>query len=140
MYICVCVCMWVRACACVCVCVCVCVIFRAKWKVLLLGSIQLRTVYPFPNAKDVYRLPYLFPCFCFSWSPSLGSSVIVAVFLSSSLRYPLVNHLRPTNIFHCKDVFIHLLWILSLPQIAWSSRLGVRRWPINSSLSKHLKS
>ena len=31
-------------------------------KVLLLGSKQLRAVYPFPNAKDIYLLP----CFCFS--------------------------------------------------------------------------
>ena len=30
---------------------------------LLLGSIQLRVVYPFPYSKD---LPYPLPCFCFS--------------------------------------------------------------------------
>ena len=37
-----------------------------KHKGLLLGSIQLRAVYLFPNDKDVYLLPYLLPCFCFS--------------------------------------------------------------------------
>ena len=41
-------------------------------------------VYPFPNAKYVYLLPYILPCFWFSWSQTLGSSMVVAVFLFSS--------------------------------------------------------
>ena len=34
--------------------------------VAYIGSIQPRVVYPLPNAKYVYLLPYLLPCFCFS--------------------------------------------------------------------------
>ena len=50
------------------------------------GSIQPRALHPLPNAKDLDLLPHLLPCFCFSWSPSPGSSMIVAVFLFSSYR------------------------------------------------------
>ena len=51
---------------------------------LLFWSIQLRVVHPPPNAEDIYRLPYRLPGFCFSWSSSLGSAMIVTVFLFSS--------------------------------------------------------
>ena len=46
-----------------------------------------------PKPKDVYHLPYLFPCFCFSWSLSLGSSMIVAVFLFSSYHVVAKDYL-----------------------------------------------
>ena len=49
------------------------------WNCIYIGSIQPRAVHPLPNAEDVYLLQYLLPCFCSSWSPSLGSSMIVAV-------------------------------------------------------------
>ena len=74
---------------------------------LLLGSTQSRAIHPLPNAKDVYPLPFLLPGFCFSWSPSLDSSVIVMVFLLSSYRaLSTGNLLWPTTIFHFKEVSI----------------------------------
>ena len=62
------------------------ILWVAHSLLLLLGSIQPRAVLPLLNGKHVYRLPYLLPCFCSLWSPSLGSSMIVAVFLFSSCR------------------------------------------------------
>ena len=64
----------------------------------LLESIQIRAVHPLPNAKDVNLLPYLLPYFCFSWSPSLGSSMIAAVFLFSSYH----ELTKSGNFFQCK--------------------------------------
>ena len=63
-----------------------------QWRVInkifriYIGSTQPRAVHPLPNAKDVYSPPYPLPCLCTSWSPSPGSSMIVAVFLFFSYR------------------------------------------------------
>ena len=56
-----------------------------KKYLLLLGYIQSRAVLPLPSAKDFYPLPYL-PLFCISWNRSLGSTMILGVFLFSSYR------------------------------------------------------
>ena len=53
---------------------------------LLLRSIEIRGVYRLSNVIYVYLLKFLLPCLCFSWSPSLCSFMIVAVFLFSSYR------------------------------------------------------
>ena len=85
------------------------IVNQIMFSVLLLGSIQAIAVHPLPDARDAYLLPYLLPCFCFSWSPSLGSSIIVVVFLFSSYRevsigkYSLANDYVHTilNILFC---------------------------------------
>ena len=80
-------------------------------KFLLLGSMQPRAVHPLPNAKDIYPLPYLLPGFWFSWSPSLGSSMIVAIFLFSSYR--AVSSGKSSSILRrCPYNFNYLLWII----------------------------
>ena len=82
---------------------------------LLLGSIQPRDVHPLSNAKYVCLMPYL-PCFCSSWSPSPGSSMIVAVFLFFSYRAVSSGKSSSANDYHSKEMSIHfsfLLWILS---------------------------
>ena len=69
--------------------------------IIYIGSIQSRAVQLLPNTKDVYPLSYHLPSFCFSWSPSLGSSKILPVFLFSSYRavstckYSLANDYLP---------------------------------------------
>ena len=85
--------------------------------IFLLGIIEPRAVHPLPNTKHVSLLPCLLPCFCFSWISSLGSSMIVAVFLFYSYRAVSAgksSSARLSSILRSCPYHLNcLLWILS---------------------------
>ena len=86
---------------------------------LLLGYIQLRVVYPIPNAKDTYLLP------CFSASHEVRHLVLPRLLRSSSspptVRCPLVNLLWPTTAFPSKELVVNFVTLI--PSTASSSHL-----------------
>ena len=79
----------------------------------LLGSIQPRAVHALPSVKeDVYPLLYFLPCFWFSWSLSLDSSMIFEVFLFYSDHAVIIGECSSANDY-IPYHFNCLLWILS---------------------------
>ena len=115
---------------------------------LLLGSIQSRAVHTLPNAKDFYPLPYIIPCFWFSRSPSLCSSMIVAP-IGRLPRWRIGECSPDKNPGRTKVASAALQEDIALTKargrkprskITWSSRLGVRLWASNPSPGKIFKS
>ena len=78
---------------------------------LLLGFMQLKPVYPFPKAQDIYLQPYLLSCFCFSSSPSFGSFLVSEVFLLFYYRTVSTGRSFSVNEYHPFYGGIHIILI-----------------------------